>query len=120
MKSKWTRRFFFTVATFVALWLAVPGSPGRAVAAKAHKFAIILPGPIEDADYNFRGYQVSQDIKTGIMQQRSPFSKIRPYFPSSAVLPTEKSTKSAKRCHLGHPFHLKSRCIGGFLHFGAQ
>jgi len=63
MKSKWTRRLLFTVATFVALWLAVPGSPGRAVAAKAHKFAIILPGPIEDADYNFRGYQVSQDIK---------------------------------------------------------
>jgi hypothetical protein len=64
--------------------------------------------------------RISQVLLTGIMQQRSPFSKIRPYFPSSAVLPTEKSTKSAKRCHFGHPFHLKSRCIGGFLHFGAQ
>jgi len=78
MKSKWTRRLLFVTATFVVLWLAVPGAPGRAVAAKAHKFAIILPGPIEDADYNFRGYQVSQDIKKRFKIATSYSERISP------------------------------------------
>ena len=60
MKTKWTRRFLFAAAALAALSLA---APGPALAAKTHKFAIILPGPIEDADYNFRGYEVAQDIK---------------------------------------------------------
>ena len=78
MKNKWTRRLLFATAMFVTLWLAVPGIPGRAVAAKAHKFAIVLPGPIEDADYNFRGYQVSQDIKKKFAIATSYSERISP------------------------------------------
>jgi basic membrane lipoprotein Med (substrate-binding protein (PBP1-ABC) superfamily) len=77
-KTKWTRRFIFAVTILVALCLAVPGAPGRAVAAKAHKFAMILPGPIEDADYNFRGYQVSQDIKKRFSIETSYSERISP------------------------------------------
>ena len=54
------------------------------------------------------------------MRQNSPFSKIRFYFISSAVLPTEKSTKPAKRYSHGYPINPRSRCIRGFLHFGSQ
>ena len=54
------------------------------------------------------------------MGQNSPFSKIRFYFVSSAVLPTEKSTKPAKRYPHGYPINPRSRCIRGFLHFGSQ
>ncbi len=68
----------FTTATILALLLVVPGAPGRALAAKAHKFAIILPGPIEDADYNFRGYQVSQDIKKKFKIATSYSERISP------------------------------------------
>jgi basic membrane lipoprotein Med (substrate-binding protein (PBP1-ABC) superfamily) len=37
-------------------------SPASA-AEKQHKFAIILPGPIEDADYNYNGYLVAKDVE---------------------------------------------------------
>ena len=75
MKTKWTRRFFFITAALTALALAVPGS---ALAAKAHKFAVILPGPIEDADYNFRGYEVAQDIKKRFKIETSYSERISP------------------------------------------
>lgn len=49
------------------LMLAVLGlaarHPAPAEAAAPHKFAMILPGPIEDSDYNYLGYQVVLDIK---------------------------------------------------------
>ena len=75
MKTKWTRRLFFAAAALVALALAVPG---QALAAKAHKFAVILPGPIEDADYNFRGYEVAQDIKKRFKIETSYSERISP------------------------------------------
>ena len=75
MKTKWTRRLFFAAAALVALALAVPGP---ALAAKAHKFAVILPGPIEDADYNFRGYEVAQDIKKRFKIETSYSERISP------------------------------------------
>ena len=34
-----------------------------AASAAPQKFAMIVPGPIEDSDFNFRGYQVAQDVK---------------------------------------------------------
>jgi hypothetical protein len=42
-------------------------------------------------------------IESGIMGQNSSFSKIRFYFVSSAVLPTEKSTKPEKDTLMGTP-----------------
>ena len=42
-------------------------------------------------------------IEFGIMGQNSSFSKIRFYFVSSAVLPTEKSTKPEKDILMGTP-----------------
>ena len=75
MKTKWTRRFFFAAAALAALGLI---APGPALAAKAHKFAIILPGPIEDADYNFRGYEVAQDIKKRFKIETSYSERISP------------------------------------------
>ena len=75
MKTKWTRRLFFTAAALTALALV---APGPALAAKAHKFAIILPGPIEDADYNFRGYEVAQDVKKMFKIETSYSERISP------------------------------------------
>jgi basic membrane protein A len=75
MKTKWTRRLFFAAA-LAALSLVV--APGQALAAKAHKFAIIVPGPIEDADYNFRGYEVAQDIKKRFKIETSYSERISP------------------------------------------
>jgi basic membrane lipoprotein Med (substrate-binding protein (PBP1-ABC) superfamily) len=45
------------------LGFALALGPWPAAAQKAHKFAMILPGPVEDGDYNFSGYQVLQDVK---------------------------------------------------------
>ncbi len=75
MKDRWTRRLFCAAAAIAALALA---APGPALAAKAHKFAIILPGPVEDADYNFRGYQVAQDIKKRFGIETSYSERISP------------------------------------------
>ena len=75
MKTKWTRRLFFAAAALVALSLI---APGPALAAMAHKFAVILPGPIEDADYNFRGYEVAQDIKKRYKIETSYSERISP------------------------------------------
>lgn len=75
MKTKWTRRLFFAAAALAALALI---APGQALAAKTHKFAIILPGPIEDADYNFRGYEVAQDIKKRFKIETSYSERISP------------------------------------------
>ncbi len=74
MKAKWTRRMFFAAA-LTALTLVVPG---QALAAKAHKFAIILPRPIEDADCNFRGYEVAQDTKKRFKIETSYSERISP------------------------------------------
>ena len=49
-----------------------------AEAASKHKFAIILPGPIEDADYNFRGYQVRQFIQEHFGMSASYSERISP------------------------------------------
>ncbi|OGL65439.1 MAG: hypothetical protein A3J27_14840 [Candidatus Tectomicrobia bacterium RIFCSPLOWO2_12_FULL_69_37] len=38
-------------------------APPDAASAAPQKFAMIVPGPIEDSDFNFRGYQVAQDVK---------------------------------------------------------
>lgn len=43
-----------------------------------HKFAIILPGPVEDADYNFRGYQVSQFVQEHFGMSASHSERISP------------------------------------------
>ena len=75
MKTKWTRRLFFAAAALAVLALI---APGQALAAKAHKFAVILPGPIEDADYNFRGYEVAQDIKKRFKIETSYSERISP------------------------------------------
>lgn len=75
MKTRLTRRLFFAAAALIALALIAPGA---ALAAKAHKFAIILPGPIEDADYNFRGYEVAQDIKKRFKIETSYSERISP------------------------------------------
>ena len=55
-----------------------PDRARPALAAKTHKFAVILPGPIEDADYNFRGYEVAQDVKKMFKIETSYSERISP------------------------------------------
>ncbi len=50
-------------ALVIGFLLGIAFAPAQAVAQTAYKFAMILPGAVEDADYNFSGYQVIQDIR---------------------------------------------------------
>lgn len=53
-------------------------SPASVMAAPQHKFAMILPGPVEDSDYNYLGYQVVQDIKQRFNMPASFSERIAP------------------------------------------
>ncbi len=57
------RDLLLTLAAVAGLFLAAALQGEPAEAAQQHKFAIIMPGPVEDADFNFRGYEVSQLVK---------------------------------------------------------
>ncbi len=78
MKSSTLRRLLCAAAALAVFAIASP-----ALAAKAHKFAIILPGQVEDSDYNFWGYQVTQDlakkfgIKTSYAESVLPADAVR-------------------------------------------
>ena len=76
--KKSTLRRHFIIGTAVALLFGFAVAPSLVDAANKHKFAIILPGPIEDADYNFRGYQVSQHIKKKFGIETSYSERISP------------------------------------------
>ncbi len=56
-------RAFVVLAAVAGLVLGLGPNPTPAEAAAKHKFALILPGPVEDSDYNYLGYQVVQHIK---------------------------------------------------------
>jgi basic membrane lipoprotein Med (substrate-binding protein (PBP1-ABC) superfamily) len=58
-----SRKAFVALFPFLGLAFALAFAPPLAVAQKPHKFAMILAGAVEDADYNFSGYQVVQDVQ---------------------------------------------------------
>lgn len=54
---------FFLALSVVGLILAgIAGGPPEALAQAKKKFAMILPGPIQDADFNALGYVAIQDL----------------------------------------------------------
>jgi len=58
-----SRKALLALFPLLGLAAALAIAPPPSAAQKAHKFAMILPGPVEDGDYNFSGYQVIQDIR---------------------------------------------------------
>ena len=56
------RSSLFVFVILIGWVLGSVWSPAPAQAQK-HRFAMILPGPIEDSDYNFKGYEVVLDVK---------------------------------------------------------
>ncbi|MEK6711928.1 MAG: BMP family protein, partial [Nitrospinota bacterium] len=58
--------------------LAGLAAPPDGASAAAHKFAMIVPGPIEDSDFNFRGYEVVQDVKSHFKMAASLSERISP------------------------------------------
>src|SRR5574341_2350061 len=52
--------------------------PWASAAQPTHKFAMILPGPVEDGDYNFSGYQVIQDVRERLKLSASYSERIGP------------------------------------------
>jgi basic membrane lipoprotein Med (substrate-binding protein (PBP1-ABC) superfamily) len=56
-------RTLLSLFSILGLALFFGLAPNSALAQTQHKFAMILPGPIEDADYNYLGYQVVQDVE---------------------------------------------------------
>ncbi len=62
MKEGWKRQWL-CAAAFVCFALVAAAAPAPALAEKARKFAIILPGYARDMDFNFRGYQVAKHLE---------------------------------------------------------
>ncbi|MBI3126719.1 MAG: BMP family protein [Candidatus Tectomicrobia bacterium] len=70
-----TARLAFLAGLCLAAGLAaLPGG----VWAAPHKFAMIVPGPIEDSDFNFRGYEVVEDVKKHYKMPASLSERISP------------------------------------------
>ncbi len=55
-------RVLLTLSVVGTLLVGAVGAPGEAGAQAKRKLAMILPGPIQDADYNATGYVALQDL----------------------------------------------------------
>lgn len=71
-------RTFVVFAAIAGLLLGLGLKATQTEAAEKHKFAMILPGPVEDSDYNYLGYQVVQHIKQRFKLPASFSERISP------------------------------------------